>query len=301
MGKGERAAGGGRRSTTTLVALALASIVAVGCAATTKSAGPVVHYVALGDSYASGEGNPPFDQGTNVSGANGNICHRSAKAYPHVLPVHDQVILVDRACSGARVADVLTNSRNPTEPPQLTWLDANTDIVTISIGGNDAGFQVIELCLVPKAPCMAANPILEKNLATLAQELPNLYGQLRQHAPKARILVVGYPEIFPDPATVKIEGCGMVNFRGLGINSADVTFLRQKEQELNTTIQAATQQAGVEFVDEDAAFAGHEVCTPSPWVYGFMPLDSRSSFHPTAAGQSAMAARVAAVLTHPPA
>ena len=76
-------------------------------------------------------------------------------------------------------------------------------------------------------PCQAANPVLEKNVAALAQELPGLYGQLRQHAPKARILVVGYPEIFPDPATVNVDGCSALNFRGLGINSADVTFLRR--------------------------------------------------------------------------
>src|SRR5256885_3854682 len=108
------------------------------------SATRVIHYVALGDSYSAGEGVPPYDRGTDVAG---DMCHRSASAYSRVLHVKDRVELVDRACSGARVDD-LTSPRSRAEPAQLSWIDARTDVVTMTIGGNDAYFApVVGACV----------------------------------------------------------------------------------------------------------------------------------------------------------
>jgi lysophospholipase L1-like esterase len=261
-----------------------------------------VRYVALGDSYASGEGNPPFDQGTDVPGPNGDHCRRSAKAYPRVLRVKTKVALTHRACSGAQIDDLLTNARSPAEPPQLTWVDPSAQVVTVMIGGNDAGFSpVLDVCFIPRSPCMALEPVVQAHLQALAQRLPDLYLQVRQRAPTARVLVIGYPQIFPDPARVTIEGCGMLNFRGIGIHSSQVAWLSEKTTQLDDVLQTAARAAGVQYVDTLTALAGHEVCTHTPWVYGALPLVSNASFHPAAAGHKALASRVAAVLTTPPA
>ena len=235
----------------------------------------------------------------------GGLFQASATNVPdltvNAITLHNAVTLVHRACSGAVVDDIVTTSRGPQEPPQITWVDTTTDVMTVMIGGNDAGFSpVVETCAVPRAPCAGLDPIVQERLASLAQRLPEVYRQLRRRAPLARLLVVGYPQIFPNPDQVRIEGCGMLNFQGAGITTDDVVWLKEKTLQLDATIRQAAQAAGAEYVDAETAFAGHEVCTHTPWVFGLLPFRQGASFHPAAAGQKALAARVAAVLTRQP-
>lgn len=70
---------------------------------------PVVKYVAMGDSFSSGEGNPPFEAGTDEGGV--NECHRSDRAYPRLIAGSSNGIpslsLTDfRACSGAVTSNI---------------------------------------------------------------------------------------------------------------------------------------------------------------------------------------------------
>jgi lysophospholipase L1-like esterase len=207
---------------------------------------------------------------------------------------------VHKACSGAVVDDIIDRARYPQEPPQVSWLDGTTDVVTIMIGGNDAGFiPAVVTCLAPGPSCTRIDPEIERRLSGLSQRLPALYRELRRRSPQARILVVGYPQIFPDPSQVTIEACRMVNIGGIGIDSDEASFVRQKVTQVNQTIHAAAREGGVEFVDEEGALAGHEVCTKSPWVFGALPFSSGLTFHPSADGHQAMAKRLAAVLMRP--
>jgi len=108
-------------------------------------------YVALGDSYSSGEGNPSYDQGTDVPT---DKCHRSPEAYPNLLTEHatgwdlgpeDFV-----ACSGSTIQNVVygQTSQAHREGAQLDKLSSSTGKVTISIGGNDVDFtNVVEDCI----------------------------------------------------------------------------------------------------------------------------------------------------------
>src|SRR5687768_8413680 len=82
-------------------------------------------YVALGDSYSSGTG-------TRSYLADGTSCQRSTSAFPSLVAAARGYALNFRACSGAKVADVTTT--------QLGALTTATRYVTISVGGNDAGF-----------------------------------------------------------------------------------------------------------------------------------------------------------------
>jgi hypothetical protein len=122
-------------------------------------------YVAIGDSFSSGEGNPPFIQGTDAGPSRGpgseNRCHRSNAAYgPHIqsdgsIQASDFVF---QACSGAVMADFVANlpggSGQWNEGPQLDAIapanqpSNSTGLVTLSVGGNDMGFPfVMDACV----------------------------------------------------------------------------------------------------------------------------------------------------------
>src|ERR1700739_2926637 len=89
-------------------------------------------YVALGDSYSSGVG-------TRVYYNDGTSCERSPDAYAPQIASQRGYALTFEACSGAKTTDVTNNQLGP--------LNSSTNLVTITIGGNDAGFStVIENC-----------------------------------------------------------------------------------------------------------------------------------------------------------
>jgi lysophospholipase L1-like esterase len=111
-------------------------------------------YVALGDSFSSGEGSTPYESGTDTSS---NTCHRSTQAYGSLLAVADgystnalpSTNFAFAACSGAVTNDLFSaNHENTGEPPQLSALGPATQKVTLTIGGNDLGFgNVLSACL----------------------------------------------------------------------------------------------------------------------------------------------------------
>ena len=168
------AASSGRRGL--LVLAVVSAVVASGCSS--GSARPTLRYVALGDSYSSGEGNPPFDAGTDVaSGPNQDRCRRSRVAFPHQLHVRANLVLVHRACSGAVGADVTTTSKYPPEPPQVSWVDASTNLVTITIGGNEAGFGTVLVSCLLELPSYAfvragGDPLFHHELSALDRGAP---------------------------------------------------------------------------------------------------------------------------------
>ena len=106
----------------------------------------VSDYVALGDSFSSGEGNPAYDPGTDVST---DRCHRSPEAYPHLLAERSNGWNLGAddfvACSGSTVQNVVygQTSRKYSEGPQLSKLSNSTSRVTISVGGNDVNFEPV--------------------------------------------------------------------------------------------------------------------------------------------------------------
>jgi hypothetical protein len=111
---------------------------------------PTGRYVALGDSYSSGEGavdssgDAALDPNTNIK--NQDQCHRSAHAYPELVKqdgAPSGETFVFQACSGALMADLVTDVGGPgqwSEGPQIDALNRQTSLITLSIGGNDLGF-----------------------------------------------------------------------------------------------------------------------------------------------------------------
>ena len=221
-------------------------------------------YVALGDSYASGTGTRSYI-------ADGTSCQRSTSAYPSLIAAARGYALNFRACSGATVADV-TNT-------QLSALTSATTYVSISVGGNDAGFaDVLTECAQPgwMSSCDGAINTAQSFInATLPSRLATLYSGIRSRAPYAKVVVVGYPRIFNG------EDCNAFTW----FSPAEESRLNQTADLLNSRLATAASGAGFSFANPTSRFVGHAVCDSDEWINGLSNPISES-YHPKATGHA---------------
>lgn len=220
-------------------------------------------YVALGDSYSSGLGTRSYlDDGTD--------CKRSASAYPSQIAAAQGHALNFRACAGAVIGDVRS--------AQLAALSESTGLVTISVGGNDAGFaDVLTECALP-AWASNCNGAIDGAQSFISSQLPaqltGLYNEIRTAAPAARVVVAGYPRVFMG------EDCNALTW----FSPAEQTRLNQTADQLNAVLRQAASSAGFAFADPTQAFIGHAVCDDPEWINGLSnPIPE--SYHPNLAGQ----------------
>jgi lysophospholipase L1-like esterase len=221
-------------------------------------------YVALGDSYAAG-----FGAGQYVNG-----CYQSRRGYPALLDRETRASLqANVTCNGATTQTVRAG--------QLSALTPRTQLVTLTVGGNDLGFATVATLCAP-GPSKACQDAIDRALALLAPRptgpsllatsLAATYGAVATAAPRADILVTGYPILFEAPAE--------------DLPNADtVVALNGATKALNATIKAtvaATAAAGVEisYVDVAAGFAGHGIGSERPYLHATGP----EALHPTARG-----------------
>jgi lysophospholipase L1-like esterase len=227
-----------------------------------QAAGP--SYVALGDSYSSGVG-------TRTYISDGTSCQRSTYAYPYLIATQRGFTLSFQACSGARIPDVTNN--------QLATLSSGTTYVTISVGGNDAGFSsVITECAMPgwMSNCDGKINTAQSYINnTLPGALSTLYTTIRSKAPNARVVVVGYPRVFNG------EDCNA----GTWFSPSEETRLNQTADLLNSKLSAAASAKGFGFANPTSKFIGHAVCDDVEWLNGLSNPVSES-YHPNRTGQS---------------
>jgi len=257
-------------------------------------------YVSIGDSYSSGQGAGDYDPATNSAT---NSCHRSAHSLalqfaagpPEVYPPGN---IVNVACSGASIPDL--TSAGQYEPAQISQIPADASLVTLTIGGNDAGFAGVLARCVLLLSCedyytQNDSNNLDVTIDNLATPLTNLYEAVRAQAPGARVVVLTYPQILSPPGP--LSGCA----GELGMASSDISWLIEETNHLDDVISNAAGAAGVEVLDERDAFVGHEICSAAPWVNGLQIFsDYSDSFHPNTAGYSQEAADLAAYLAQNP-
>ena len=270
---------------------------AVGAAAADGANG-LDHYVALGDSYTAGPGIP-----NQIPESGG--CGRSDHNYPHLVAAAlDVSRLRDVSCGSATTAHMTEAQPLPeglTNGPQFDALSAEVDLVTLGIGGNDIGFgEIITTCvarsvLLPVgAPCRAhytrQGDELGARIAATAPRLAAILAGIRERAPAARILVVGYPVILPATG----PGCWPL----MPIAAGDVAWLRTVEERLNAMLADEAAAAGATFVDTYASSVGHDVCRlpGRKWVEGLVPTAPASPVHPNALGMANSAEQVLAAL-----
>jgi hypothetical protein len=256
-------------------------------------------YVALGDSYSAGEGLYPYLAGTDVAG--GDQCHRSQDAYGPLLDADRNLgTLTFAACSGAVTAWLSAPNPRNGEPAQFDSLNAATTTVTLTIGGNDAGFvEVLKACIFGReaifkvyghAGCSndkSLNNAVHARLNALdglvntvspdgtdVKSLKDILLAIHQKAPNAKIDMAGYPLLF---GTFYGE-CGVGNLNPEGvpfapggqagaakITSYDAAWINGIGLQLNGVIRRAVARASAlgvpaTFVDVSPYFQGHRLC-----------------------------------------
>jgi hypothetical protein len=221
-------------------------------------------YVALGDSYSAGVGAGDYLPGRKS-------CKRSSRAYPVLwAEAHGTTSFAFPACNGAQAGDVRSG--------QLGALGPATRLVTLTVGGSDAGFARVmtscdlggtSLCLSTVARARSAMD------GPLVRDLDLLYSAIRERAPAAHVVVLGYPHLY--------------HLRGgceAGLQDRARAAVNDGVDRLDAVIARRAAAHGFTFADVRAAFDGHEICSRSPWMHGVDVPALTESYHPTAPGQA---------------
>jgi lysophospholipase L1-like esterase len=222
--------------------------------------------VALGDSYISGEGTRRYYRGTDQPGR--NMCHRAARAYPHLLAEQLKASLVFVACAGAETTDVIAREQYPRSGeedygevygarPQLEVLEEveDPDVVLISIGGNDAGFRkIVTECLTDPSCDASSASWLGQLDSRVRPALERTYPLVKEAADGAPVFAMTYP------SPLRPLYCNDL----FGVDREEWRFLNAFIRELDETVRSAAAVAGVEVIDLDGALVDHRFCEEKP-------------------------------------
>ncbi|MFE2051011.1 SGNH/GDSL hydrolase family protein [Streptomyces sp. NPDC059459] len=255
---------------------------------------PPLDYVALGDSYSAGSGVLPVDP-TNL------LCLRSTANYPHVIAAATGARLKDVTCGAAQTAH-FTQSQYPGVAPQVNALSADTDLVTLTIGGNDNSTFINAITACGSAGLLSGgkgSPCKDRHGTSFDDQIeantyPALKAALRSviaKAPGARVAALGYPWITPATAD---PSC----FAKLPLAAGDVPYLRGIQAHLNDAVRRAAEETGATYVDFAAVSEGHDACKASGtrWIEPLLFGHSLVPVHPNALGERRMAERTMDVL-----
>jgi lysophospholipase L1-like esterase len=256
--------------------------------------GPVV---ALGDSYTAGA-LLPTDLRASPLG-----CLRSPRAYPVRVAAALAVSLKDVSCASAGVADMTAAQRTNlgTNAAQLNALAPDDSLVLLTLGGDDLGFtNVLDKCMELSftdpwgSPCQAhyTQGGTDQLATAVRAEVPRMKAVLAAiaaRAPRARIVFVGYPDLFPLSG-----GC----WPAVPITNGDIAYLRGIELQLNAVLAADARAANATFVNTYRPTIGHDFCQREGVrdVEGLIPGSWALPFHPNTRGQEAIAAAVLAAV-----
>jgi lysophospholipase L1-like esterase len=275
--------------------LALALTSAVVAAASPAGAAESLEYVALGDSYSAGSGIwPPDPQGSP-------LCLRTTSNYPHIVAASTGASLRDVTCGAAQTKHFYS-AQYPGVPAQLDALRSTTDLVTLTIGGNDNNTFIGAILACGSAgaatlgfgsPCKDLygsrfdRDIDAKTYPAVKKALTDIHAK----SPDARVAILGYPWIVP---TQFVSSC----YAKMPIARGDVPYLRALQAHLNAVIARAASETGTTFVDLATASNGHDACAPvgTRWVEPVLFGTNTVPVHPNALGEAAMATRTMAVL-----
>lgn len=278
-----------RRMLALFAGIAVGASALLGAVPASAAAAPVggFAYVALGDSEAAGSGLLPDVQ---------QDCLRSLKAYPIVLaPRYGGV--ASHACAGATTDDALAQAGTAIAAGRL---GPATELVTITVGMNDIGWQSVLLACSSTGTPQACQ-VAFANAMAIGQALPQRIAELvltvRSAAPTAQIVVAGYPLLFGD----LVAPCSIGSFQGaaVAVSPAQAAQANVGVEQINSAIRAGALAAGATYVDIGAAFDGHGLCDSSgPWISGLVngKRTADRSLHLNWPGQRAYAAAIAAVL-----
>ena len=250
---------------------------------------PTVEYVAMGSSFASGIGDGQILDAR---------CGRTADSYPNRVADRANLKLTDVSCAGAMTRELIEpDPQDPGQPIQIDAVSEKTEIVTVTIGGNDVQY-------VPRTGIASCANILSGQIpgpegpqrctelkwpspfptsdryAAAEQSMTEVLRAVKARAPKATILLVGYVPV----ASTSAPRCG-----ALPLEEWQIAETAQVGVQLDEASRRAADAAGVEYLSMSADGASHTVCAELPWIRGY---GQRVPFHPNSSGNLAVAERV---------
>lgn len=299
-------------------------------------------YLALGDSYSSGEGDFSLETGTgnfmphtDDSGPPRENCHLSKTSYPYLLRdiygIEDSM-MKSVACSGAMTTDVIANLSDyhgqndrlidvqdedvyqatalerfiPGRIPQIEFVRTyKPRVITIGIGGNDAGFadRLAECVSDPYFECDAASGLNNQRervgqaIMNNAAKLQNVYKALRDASPTSKIYAIGYPQFIQDSSAP----CFL---NGAFINASERHFIAEAVAQMNAVVEATAISEGIEYIDVADSLVGGRLCEGVAHdyvtgarneLYQAIAIEDLRTFlyHPNAAGHEKIAKVIA--------
>jgi hypothetical protein len=277
------------RRTRGALALFVVAVALLGSAGSALAA----NYTSLGDSYAAGPLIP--NQSLNPLG-----CLRSDHNYAHLTAAAKGLTLTDVSCSGAKTNN-MTETQNVEpgpNPPQFNGLNAGTNVVSLTIGGNDIGFtEIIESCITYNpfsTPCKdkydpGGHDQLAERIAATAPKVAAVLQGIHSRSPNARVFVVNYPDILPSGS-----GC----WPTIPLSFGDVPYLHATEERLNAMLASTAAANGATLVDWYTPSIGHDACKNSStrWVEPLIPGELSAPVHPNKAGMAGAAAALEAAI-----
>jgi lysophospholipase L1-like esterase len=261
-------------------------------------------YVSLGDSYTAAplvlnQVGQPID------------CARSDHNYPSVVAAKLGVgEHIDVSCSSAETKHMTEPQTGlplgGTNPPQFDGLRRDADLVTVGIGGNDAGLvgvaeECAQLGLTDPNGTACRDHYAPGGSDTIAARIeetrPRIDAVLQgiqQRSPEARVAIVGYPDVLP------IDGTNC--YPMVPLSKDDVAYIDSLIRRINAMIDDEAAANGAIFVDTYDDSVGHDVCKlpPTRWFEGLVPTEPAFPLHPNAKGEASMARSVLAALRKPP-
>ncbi len=277
---------------TAAVAVAASTVAATAPTATASTTQPL-RYVALGDSYSAASGVLPLDPAAPPQ------CLRSTRNYPHVIAGKTGAALTDVTCGAAETKDY-ASSQSPGVAPQLDALQKNTQLVTMTIGGNDNNTfidSIVECGAAGLSTAGQGSPCKDRYGSSFADDirtktypaLVKALGAVHAKAPNAKVAILGYPHILPPT-----DGC----FDKMPVAKGDVPYLNGIQATLNDAVRRAAAATGTTYVNVDGVSAGHDACQPIGvrWIEPVLQGTNPVVVHPNALGESQLAARTMRVL-----
>jgi lysophospholipase L1-like esterase len=252
-------------------------------------------YVALGDSAAAGPLIPLPDLASPG-------CLRSTANYPKLAARARGVPITDVTCSGAVTADMTAPQQTElgTVPPQFDALGPDVSLVSVQIGGNDAGLTGLALNCVNLLPppfgtsCKDVNTaggrdVYGERIAGLAPRIAAVLDGIHQRAPNARVFIVGYTTY------LRPNGC----YPKVPLWARDTNYIQAKIDQLNQVFADTAATHGASYVDIRTPGIGKDVCASSltRWVEPLIPANLAAPLHPNANGMIGMAAVLTAAVS----
>ncbi|MER6564509.1 GDSL-type esterase/lipase family protein [Streptomyces sp. NPDC001027] len=193
--------------------------------------------------------------------------------------------------------------------PQLSALSPKTRLVTLGIGGNDIGFgSMIKRCVtvalayqalggtyIPEDALCRGHYVhrrtdeVQRKIEAAGERLAGALTEINRRAPQARVYVVGYPAILPAEGTEGTEGTGCGG--ELPLAPGDMSYLREKEQQLNSELRERAQTSGAVYVDTYRPSEGRDACSDAAtrWIEPLVPSSPAAAVHPNERGERGMA------------